>query len=170
MHMVLVKVILVTYLDLTVPLLGGSIITCVIEMRRPRHREVRSLAQVTQLLSGGAGIWTQPTQLQRPCFLPQPYTASEGETLRHCHFADGEAETQRVWISCSWSHSQSLDLNPDPLSFLSQAWRATPRTELALFWSSFRRVTVIVLSSVIKILEASEAAGGSSQTLPLSLS
>ena len=56
MHMVLVKVILVTYLDLAAPLLGGSIITCVMEMRRPRHREVRSLAQVTQLLSGGAGI------------------------------------------------------------------------------------------------------------------
>ena len=59
-----------------------------------------------------------------------------------------------------------MDLNPDLSSFASQAWRVTPRTEQALFWFSFRRLNVIVLSSVIKISEAAGAAGVSSQTTP----
>ena len=39
-----------------VPLLGGGIITCILEMRRPRHREVQSFAQVIQLLGDGGRI------------------------------------------------------------------------------------------------------------------
>ena len=106
-------------------------------------------------------------QSSRDHAFPLPcYAASKGETWCPCHCAEGEAETQRVWISCSWARSQRLDLNPDLWSFARQAWRVTPRTELALFWSSFRRVNVIVLSSVIKISEAAGAAGVSSQTTP----
>ena len=36
--------------------IGGGIIACILEMRRPRHREVQSFAQVTQLLGDGGRI------------------------------------------------------------------------------------------------------------------
>lgn len=96
MPVALVTVIPVMYLTLTTTLSEGSIAICILEKRKQRRREVQSLAQVTQLIRGGAGTGPgQTAWLQRPCLSPQHYGASESKILRHHPFADRKLQARR---------------------------------------------------------------------------
>lgn len=86
-----------------------NLAAALLEMRKWRHREVRSLAQVTQLIRGDAGI--EPR-------LPssRDHGASESKMLCHHRFAARDPEPRGFEFL-----AHDLDLNPEPLPFPSQA-------------------------------------------------
>lgn len=83
-------------------------------MRKWKYREVWSLAQVTQLIRGGAGI--EPR-------LPssRDHDASERKMPCYHHFAGRDLEPRGFEFLLMISQPE-MDLNLEPVSFPSQAW------------------------------------------------
>lgn len=94
--MALVMVTVVTYFNLPATLLGGTVVIGGEEMRKGRHREVRALAQVTQLIheSGGSNLAARLPHSACPYNVVLPL---QGRGCHHCHhFGDKDTEIQRV--------------------------------------------------------------------------
>ena len=71
-------------------------------MRRPRHREVQSFAQVTQLLGDGGRIRIQTTKLPRPCFPPASLCCfRRGDVLSLCRWGSWNPESVNFLLMSS---------------------------------------------------------------------
>lgn len=94
-----------THLNLAAVLLG---------MKKGRLREVQSLAQVTQLIRGGAGIKPR---------LPssRDHGASERKTGAITILQAGTRSPEDLSFLLMSSQPE-MDMNPEPVSFPSQAW------------------------------------------------
>lgn len=98
-----------------------------LQARRRRHREVCSLARVTQLIGTEAGAGAEP----RLCG-SGGHRAPGGKMLCHQDFADGSRSPEALSFLLVVSRPE-LNLNPDPVSFPREPGGATPRTGLTLF-------------------------------------